>query len=145
MLNIKNWHYLDFWSKNHIFAYFTTYQIILYGSSINIFRIAQVCVKNYTNMERNFHILLDLNISQWFWLGFWSNPLKYHDLLLSLYLCNFFHRSHSPTKLYVFEKYSSRSLQKRCLFEKSGSLRIFTGMWSWLSWSKNPNLSSAPP
>ena len=35
---------------------------------------------------------------------------------------NFFHRSRSPMMLYVFEKYFSRSLDSRCLFDEMENL-----------------------
>ena len=51
----------------------------------------------------------------WFWADFSSNAT---DSRCTLDGCNFFHRHRSIPKVYVFEKYSLRSLQKWALFRK---------------------------
>ena len=74
-----------------------------------------------------------------------SNPVKILHHRLSSTRCNFFHRSRSPIRVYIFEKYSSRSLHFRCLFdETSNPGRSKTGM-KFIEFRKIPESRFSQP
>ena len=67
------------------------------------------------------------------------------DLLPSSTACNFFHRCRQPKKVYVFEKYSSRSLHFRCLFGETRNLTLSKNTIKFIEFHKNPESRSAQP
>ena len=67
------------------------------------------------------------------------------DLLPSSRGCNFFHRCRQPKKVYVFEKYSSRSLHFRCLFSETRNLTPSNHTMKFIEFHKNPKSRSAQP
>ena len=87
---------------------------------------------------------------------FWTRFHGFHENLIENLLIfaqtrwsstghNFFHRRRRLARLYIFEMYSSRSLQKYILLGVTDhSEKIYRGV-KLAAWGENPDSRSAPP
>ena len=71
----------------------------------------------------------------WFWADFSSNTA---DFRCTLDGCNFFHRHRRTTKVYIFEKYSTRSVDFWRLIHETNILGEHFRRISTIGWTQNP-------
>ena len=128
---------IDFWAiGNHIFSTYTKFEVRA------IYRLGE---KKST--KRNIlwtFSMFRLRISVRIYHLRWGFP-DFTKKLPSSPRHIFFHRSRSPMMLYVFEKYFSRSLDCRCLFDEMRNLTPPKIGWKFIDFQKNPKSRFAQP
>ena len=79
-----------------------------------------------------------MNLFWWILLILGSNLLWNSKIRCTSRRCNFLQSSHSSMMLYIFEKYSSRSLDSRCLFDEMENLTPPKIELKFIEFWKNP-------